>query len=194
MRARARAPLPIKNSIIKRKKKRDTTRSLISVLRKRRVHARYLWLTRSHDIVSLQLRKACPSSSSTFSRNETANLSLVVAQRDRGRDTIRSKKPGNAGRQWSGQKSRKVAWRQLIETFDLPSFPPNGATAGDYTTWPLYSAPSANNKPRRAITRRDFAQIGRVINSRGQSRRISPLATLLCGFVAGEIHLRERIL
>lgn len=136
----------------------------------------------------------------------TANLSVAVAQSDRERDTRalrrcgrRRSKPGEqrgrpAKDRAARQKSRKVAWRQLIETFDFPSFPPNRATAKLYNA-ALYSAPSANNKPRRAITRRDFAQIGRVINSRGQSRRISPPAVaLLCGFVAGEIHPRERIL
>ena len=33
----------------------------------------------------------------------------------------------------------------------------------------LYAPRTANNKPRGVITRRDFAQIGRVINSCGQS-------------------------
>lgn len=70
-------------------------------------------------------------------------------------------------------KKPKGRLAQLIETFDLPSFPPNYRQNYN-TTWPLCSAPSANNEPRRAITRRDFAQIGRVINSRGQSRRVAP--------------------
>lgn len=61
-----------------------------------------------------------------------------------------------------------------------------------YNTRSFYSAPSANNEPRRTITRRDFAQIERVINSRGQSRCV-PVA--LCGFVLDESpSLRERIL
>lgn len=39
----------------------------------------------------------------------------------------------------------------------------------------LYTPRTANNKPRRVITRRDFAQIGRVINSCGQSAPLAPL-------------------
>lgn len=71
----------------------------------------------------------------------------------------------------------------------------------------LYAPRTANNKPREVITRRDFAQIGRVINSCGQSalpppstaklsRRPEPsrfplFVAALCGFVARTNHGKD---
>lgn len=58
--------------------------------------------------------------------------------------------------------------------FAVVSTKPVATTKLQYNTRPLYNAPSANNESRRTITWRDFAQIERVINSRGQSYRVAP--------------------
>lgn len=102
---------------------------------------------------------------------------------------------------------------QASQCFDSLLFPAAfkmvvyGLGRGDDRMFVLYAPRTANNKPREVITRRDFAQIGRVINSCGQSA-LPPLSTAklsrrpepsrfplfvaaLCGFVARTNHGKD---
>lgn len=103
---------------------------------------------------------------------------------------------------------------QASQCFDSLPFPAAfkivvyGLGRGDDRMFVLYAPRTANNKPREVITRRDFAQIGRVINSCGQSALPPPstaklsrrpeqpsrfplFVAALCGFVARTNHGKD---
>lgn len=121
------------------------------------------------------------SSLITFYKNEATNLasfllSELVKTRDQDDETDGWKRARRSisknSRMSKKLEGRSAPINRNIRFAAISSKP--ATTKLQYNTRSFYSAPSANNEPRRTITRRDFAQIERVINSRGQSRCLAP--------------------